>query len=194
MMIAHHEGAISQSETVKANGSNPDVLALADQIITAQQGEITEMQAPPPELNLSYRRTVSRSYARQHDVLPPGGLSVHTHQAADRCRRRLHATNLDSGLQQARSRRPHRRPLVRRHCRVPTPLTPPSRLARRGRRWTVTAVQCRWLVGDAASRVGSCSQPWPVWSSPPCMEPIPPMPRNHDHHHQRAEEHDGVRR
>lgn len=45
MMIAHHEGAISQSEAVKANGSNPDVLALADQIITAQQGEITEMQA-----------------------------------------------------------------------------------------------------------------------------------------------------
>ena len=45
MMIAHHEGAISQSETVKANGSNADVLALADQIITAQQAEITEMQA-----------------------------------------------------------------------------------------------------------------------------------------------------
>lgn len=45
MMIAHHEGAIAQSQTVKANGSNPDVLALADQIITAQQGEITEMQA-----------------------------------------------------------------------------------------------------------------------------------------------------
>ena len=45
MMIAHHEGAISQSETVKTEGSNADVLALADQIITAQQGEITEMQA-----------------------------------------------------------------------------------------------------------------------------------------------------
>jgi uncharacterized protein (DUF305 family) len=45
MMIAHHEGAISQSQTVKSNGSNPDVLALADQIIAAQQGEIAEMQA-----------------------------------------------------------------------------------------------------------------------------------------------------
>lgn len=45
MMIAHHEGAISQSQTVKANGSNPDVLALADQIVAAQQGEIAEMQA-----------------------------------------------------------------------------------------------------------------------------------------------------
>ena len=45
MMIAHHEGAITQSETVKAEGSNVDVLALADQIITAQQAEITEMQS-----------------------------------------------------------------------------------------------------------------------------------------------------
>ena len=45
MMIAHHEGAIGQSQTVKTNGSNADVLALADQIITAQQGEITEMKA-----------------------------------------------------------------------------------------------------------------------------------------------------
>lgn len=45
MMIAHHEGAIAQSQTVKANGSNSDVLALADQIISAQQGEIGEMQA-----------------------------------------------------------------------------------------------------------------------------------------------------
>jgi len=45
MMIAHHEGAIIQSQTVKANGSDPAVLALADQIITAQKAEITEMQA-----------------------------------------------------------------------------------------------------------------------------------------------------
>lgn len=45
MMIDHHEGAISQSETVKTNGSNADVLALANQVITAQQAEITEMQA-----------------------------------------------------------------------------------------------------------------------------------------------------
>jgi uncharacterized protein (DUF305 family) len=45
MMIEHHEGAISQSETVLAAGSNADVLALADAIISAQQAEITEMQA-----------------------------------------------------------------------------------------------------------------------------------------------------
>lgn len=44
MMIAHHEGAISQAETVKSSGANPDVLALADQIMTAQQAEIAEMQ------------------------------------------------------------------------------------------------------------------------------------------------------
>jgi uncharacterized protein (DUF305 family) len=45
MMIAHHEGAVSQSETVKAGGSNADVLLLADQIIAAQQAEINEMKA-----------------------------------------------------------------------------------------------------------------------------------------------------
>ena len=45
MMIAHHEGAITQARTVKAAGSNADVLVLADEIITAQQAEIDEMQA-----------------------------------------------------------------------------------------------------------------------------------------------------
>jgi uncharacterized protein (DUF305 family) len=45
MMIAHHEGAVSQSETVTADGSNADVLLLADQIIAAQQAEINEMKA-----------------------------------------------------------------------------------------------------------------------------------------------------
>jgi uncharacterized protein (DUF305 family) len=45
MMIAHHEGAVSQSETVKADGSNAEVLLLADQIIAAQQAEISEMKA-----------------------------------------------------------------------------------------------------------------------------------------------------
>ena len=44
MMIRHHQGAIAMAETVKADGSNADVLALADQIIAAQQSEITEMQ------------------------------------------------------------------------------------------------------------------------------------------------------
>ena len=45
MMIAHHEGAISQSEDVRAEGSAPDVLALAEQIISTQQAEIAEMEA-----------------------------------------------------------------------------------------------------------------------------------------------------
>lgn len=45
MMIAHHEGAIAQSQTAKASGSNPDVLLLADQIIAAQQAEIDQMNA-----------------------------------------------------------------------------------------------------------------------------------------------------
>lgn len=43
MMIRHHQGAIAMAQTLKASGSNTDVLALADQVITAQQGEIAEM-------------------------------------------------------------------------------------------------------------------------------------------------------
>ena len=45
MMIRHHEGAIAMAQTVKAAGSSPDVLALADQVIAAQQAEMSEMQA-----------------------------------------------------------------------------------------------------------------------------------------------------
>jgi len=45
MMVRHHQGAIAMAETVKAAGSSPDVLALADQVIIAQQAEITEMRS-----------------------------------------------------------------------------------------------------------------------------------------------------
>ena len=45
MMIEHHKGAVSQSQQVLEDGSSPDVLALANQIITAQQAEIAEMEA-----------------------------------------------------------------------------------------------------------------------------------------------------
>lgn len=45
MMIRHHQGAIAMAETVKAEGQNADALALADEIIAAQQAEIDEMQA-----------------------------------------------------------------------------------------------------------------------------------------------------
>ncbi len=44
-MIVHHQGAVSMSQTVKASGSNPEVLALADAIIAGQQAEIEQMQA-----------------------------------------------------------------------------------------------------------------------------------------------------
>ncbi len=45
MMIRHHEGAIAMAQTVKAAGSSPDVLALGEQVIAAQQAEIAQMQA-----------------------------------------------------------------------------------------------------------------------------------------------------
>ncbi|MGY6499246.1 MAG: DUF305 domain-containing protein [Microcella sp.] len=42
-MIAHHEGAIDMARDVIANGSHPDVRALVDEIIAAQQAEIDLM-------------------------------------------------------------------------------------------------------------------------------------------------------
>lgn len=43
-MIAHHQGAIEMAEQEKADGANPDAMALAGAIIDAQMAEITEMQ------------------------------------------------------------------------------------------------------------------------------------------------------
>lgn len=43
-MIVHHEGAVSMAQTVKASGANPEVLALAEAIITGQQAEINQMR------------------------------------------------------------------------------------------------------------------------------------------------------
>jgi uncharacterized protein (DUF305 family) len=45
LMIRHHEGAIAMAHTVKTGGQNADVLALADEVINAQQVEIDEMKA-----------------------------------------------------------------------------------------------------------------------------------------------------
>lgn len=44
MMIAHHDGAVEMAQSVKAQGSNPDVMSLADRIISAQKAEIAEMK------------------------------------------------------------------------------------------------------------------------------------------------------
>jgi uncharacterized protein (DUF305 family) len=43
-MIGHHEGAITMAQTELASGANDDAKRLAQQIITAQQGEITQMK------------------------------------------------------------------------------------------------------------------------------------------------------
>lgn len=47
-MIEHHRGAITMAEQIKDEGDNPDVLALADQVITAQQAEVDEMTSLLP--------------------------------------------------------------------------------------------------------------------------------------------------
>ncbi|HTF53923.1 MAG TPA: DUF305 domain-containing protein [Pseudonocardia sp.] len=44
MMIGHHQGAVTMSKTELAEGENPDAKTLAQNIIDAQQREITEMQ------------------------------------------------------------------------------------------------------------------------------------------------------
>ena len=43
-MIAHHQGAVTMAEMVLDNGQNPDVAALAQQIIDGQTAEIATMQ------------------------------------------------------------------------------------------------------------------------------------------------------
>ncbi len=44
LMVEHHEGAVQMSEEVLADGEDPDVAALAEEIIDAQQAEISEME------------------------------------------------------------------------------------------------------------------------------------------------------
>lgn len=45
VMIVHHQDAITMSQTELAQGNNPATRNLAQQIISAQQAEISEMQA-----------------------------------------------------------------------------------------------------------------------------------------------------
>lgn len=44
MMIAHHQGAISMAEQIKAESSNAEVTAVADAVISGQTAEIDTMQ------------------------------------------------------------------------------------------------------------------------------------------------------
>lgn len=44
MMIEHHEGAVAMAKIEVADGSDPDLQALAEDIIVAQEQEISEMR------------------------------------------------------------------------------------------------------------------------------------------------------
>ena len=44
LMIKHHQGALDMANAIKQDGMNSDVMNLADQIISGQSAEITEME------------------------------------------------------------------------------------------------------------------------------------------------------
>lgn len=49
-MIAHHQGAVAIAKTEIAGGRNADAVALAKNIVTAQETEIKDMQGLLPTL------------------------------------------------------------------------------------------------------------------------------------------------
>ncbi|MCH8552301.1 MAG: DUF305 domain-containing protein [Natronospirillum sp.] len=85
-MIPHHQGAIDMAETLLSEGSDPELLALAEDIIQAQKTEIAEMEAwldaygePRPgdhaaDIRSGYERANTRMM-RDMMVMPTGDIN-----------------------------------------------------------------------------------------------------------------------
>ena len=48
LMVAHHEGGVHMAEAAADTGENAEVQAMAEAVITGQQGEIAELQRLAP--------------------------------------------------------------------------------------------------------------------------------------------------
>jgi uncharacterized protein (DUF305 family) len=64
MMIVHHQQAVEMSELARANTDNPEILALADAISSAQQPEIDTMK--------SWLVAAGAGDSHMHDMMMPG--------------------------------------------------------------------------------------------------------------------------
>jgi len=75
MMIPHHQGAIEMTHVKPAKGEDPELKALAQDIINAQQREISQMRAPR-------RHRVLRRHAPRRSAAPDIPAEAHAGRGA----------------------------------------------------------------------------------------------------------------